>query len=702
MNPALNFDLIGARRVKPIRQTDFSECGLACLAMISTFWGSKVDLNYLRRRFPNSMRGTSLRELLAIADELGFIARPVRVSLNAVRNLSLPAVIHWDLKHFVVLEGFKRGRVQISDPAIGRKLQISFDDFAHHFTGVALELQPTEDFRQGEVQRSVRLRALWGRVTGWKRVVAQVLVLTLILQVFVLASPYYMQLAIDTVVPTLDGNLLLVLAVGFGMLTIFNTAATMLRSLVLLSAGTTMGFAVTTNIGRRLFRLPLAWFERRHVGDILSRFQSVHPIKNTLTEGLLSSLVDGVLAVIIFFIMLWYSAKLAAVSFLAFSLYWLVRSVSFKLERTEREAAIVTIGKQQSALIESLRGMTTLRLFGRENQRFILWQDRLTDETNSAVSVERIRIWQLTANDLLFGLENIVIVWLAVGLVLAGGFSVGMVVAYIAYKQQFMSRAASLVDQAVAFRMLKLHLERLGDIALEDEDISFDAVAGRSQVFHGRVELKGVHYQYAPSEPRVIAGVDLQIEPGSHVVLTGPSGGGKSTLAKIILGLSEPIEGEVLIDGVPLRKFGYRNFRSQIAAVLQEDHLFAGTIADNIALFEEQVDAELMHQSARTAAIHEEIEQMPMRYDTLVGDMGSALSGGQKARILLARALYRRPKLLLLDEGTAHLDPSTEAKVNDGIADMRITRVIIAHREETVRAGEKIYVLNGGSLHKRC
>jgi ATP-binding cassette subfamily B protein RaxB len=398
--------------------------------------------------------------------------------------------------------------------------------------------------------------------------------------------------------------------------------------------------------------------------------------------------------------MVWYSAGLALIALGAFLLYALVRLISFGFERDAREAGIVTIAKEQSTLIETVRGIVTLRLFGREAERHVLWQNRLADATNAQIGVARIGIWQQAANTLIFGLENIATIWLAIKLVLSGGFSVGMVVAYLAYKQQFLNRAASLIDQGIAFRMLGLHLERLGDIALEDEDKGFGTSADHEAAFTGHIQLKGIVYRYSPTDPLILNDVDLDVPAGSHIAITGPSGGGKSTLAKIILGLVEPDAGEVVIDGVPLHRFGYRSYRSQIAAVLQEDSLFAGSIADNIALFDEQADLDKVLRSAVMAAVHHEIIAMPMKYETLVGDMGSALSGGQKARVLLARALYREPKLLLLDEGTAHLDPETEAVVNQSISAIGISRIVIAHRSETIRAASTVLIMADGKLHK--
>jgi ATP-binding cassette subfamily B protein RaxB len=697
MSAMLDIGLTSRRRVRLVRQTEVSECGLACLAMVAGAHGLDVDLGTLRRGFQPSMRGAALQTLIAIADGIGFSSRAVKLPLDELRNLVTPAILHWDMHHYVVLERVKGGKALVHNPD-GRSKWYSFDELSNHFTGVALELSPADDFESGRKRERLKLRQLWHRMSGFKRALAQTLVLSLVLQAFVLASPYYLQVAIDSALPALDRNLLTVLALGFGLFTLINAGALLLRSFVLLSAGTSLSFAIASNIARRLFRLPVSWFGKRHVGDILSRFQSISPIQQALTQGAVGALLDGALAVLTLAVMFFYSVKLALVALLAFALYALVRFVSFSFQREAQEGSIIAASKEQSTMIESVRGIVALRLFNRETQRHALWQTRLADSINAGVGLARIGIWQSVANTLIFGLENIVTIWLAIRLVIDGGFSVGMVIAYLAYKTQFLSRAASLIDQGVTFRMLGLHLERLSDIALADQDPSFAQASPVRAELEGRIELRDIRFRYSPGDPLVLDGVNLVVEPGDHIAITGPSGGGKTTLVSIILGLLEPESGEVLVDGVSLSRFGYKNYHDQVGAVLQDDSLFAGSLADNIALFDEAPDMERIAAAAAAAAIHDDIARMPMGYQSLVGDMGTALSGGQKQRILIARALYRNPRLLVLDEGTSHLDPLTEKRASASIGALGVTRIIIAHRLETISAASRVYVVSQGRL----
>lgn len=698
MSETLNLGLFSRNRVKLVRQSEITECGLASLAMIANFYGLNIDLGTLRRRFAPSPQGATLKSLIGIADQLGLAPRAVKLPLEEMPNLHMPAVLHWDMNHFVVIERVEKHRALIHNPD-GRSAWFGFDELSKHFTGVALELRLADDFEPSDQRERLRLPQLWRRMTGLKRAMAQTLVLSLVLEAFVLASPYYMQIAVDSALPALDRDLLTVLALGFGIFTVINAATALLRSFVLLSAGTSLGYALSVNIVRRLFRLPVEWFAKRHVGDVLSRFQSVAPIQQMLTTGAVAAVLDGALAIFTLALMFFYSSTLAAVSLIAFAMYALSRAITFPMQRAAQEEAIVAGGKEQSVMIESLRGITTLRLFNREAQRHALWQSRLTDSVNAQIRLSRIGIWQGAVNTLVFGLENVLSVWLAIGFVIEGGFSVGMVFAYMAYKTQFIAKAASLIDQAIAFRMLGLHLERLSDIALSPQDISHLKVKAPNKDFVGRIELKGVRYRYAPTDPWVLDGVDFVVDPGDHIAITGPSGGGKSTLVKIVLGLVEPDEGEVLVDGVPLERFGHKNYHDHLGAVLQDDNLFAGSLADNIALFDDAPDMDLVIAASEAAAIHRDIVRMPMGYDTLVGDMGSTLSGGQKQRVLLARALYRKPRVLVMDEGTAHLDASHEAAVNAAIAQLGITRIVIAHRAETLAAARQAYFFNGQTIN---
>ena len=688
---------VSNRPIRIVRQTERAECGLACLAMIAAHHHLDIDLSVLRRQFKPSARGASLRSLIAVADQLGLRSRAVKVPLDKLGKLELPAILHWNMNHFVVIEKVKRGRALIHDPD-GETRWLPLEEISHQFTGVALEVAPAAEFTPATIRERLRFSQLWTSIVGWKRALLQTIALSATLQLFALASPYFMQIAIDGVVPANDLELLAALAIGFGLMTILNGGVTLLRSYVLIAAGNSLGYGITANVARRLFRLPIEWFERRTLGDVLSRFQSVLPLKQFMTEGAVATILDGAMALLTFALMMFYSPMLAMVSMISPTLYGVLRFSTFGAQRRAQNDLIVAGGKEQTTMIESLRGITTLRLFNREAMRHALWQTRLAELTNSQISLSRVTAWQQAGNATVLGLETVLLVWLAIRQVVGGAFTVGMVFAFLAYRTQFQQRAISLIDQAGNFGLLKLHLERLSDIALSDQDRSFATIPTDPALLVGRIELRNVSFAYSPTDPKVLDDLSLSVEPGGFVAITGPSGGGKTTLVKILLGLIDLDSGDLLVDGVPLRQFGHKNYHEQVAAVLQDDHLFEGSIADNIALFDDQPDLDRIRDVARMAALHDDIQAMPMRYETLIGDMGSSLSGGQRQRLLLARALYRRPRLLILDEGTSHLDPAKEQAVNRAISELGITRIIVAHRIETIQSAERVVALAEGRL----
>jgi ATP-binding cassette, subfamily B, bacterial CvaB/MchF/RaxB len=349
-----------------------------------------------------------------------------------------------------------------------------------------------------------------------------------------------------------------------------------------------------------------------------------------------------------------------------------------------------------------------VRLFGRAAERRMGWQNMLADEFNAGLREKRLGIAQQGANDLLFGALHVVLVWLAARAVLDQQFSVGMLFAFLSYQDQMISRFAALIDKLFELRLLGLHLERVADIVHTPTEPRGDAqgLAGLAAAEPALdtaaaapgIELQGVAYRYAASEPDVLHDVSFRIDAGECVAITGASGGGKTTLVKVMLGLLPPTQGEVRVDGVPLRSYGLERWRARVGTVMQDDTLFTGSLADNICFFDPQPDAQRITEVARLAAVHDEIERMPMGYATLVGDIGTGLSGGQKQRILLARALYRRPSVLVLDEATSHLDIFNEQAVNQAIQGLQLTRIVIAHRPETIRMAQRVLHLQGGRL----
>jgi ATP-binding cassette, subfamily B, bacterial CvaB/MchF/RaxB len=534
-------------------------------------------------------------------------------------------------------------------------------------------------------------------LSGSSHALVQILIMSVVLELFVIASPFYLQLTVDEVIARGDVDLLIVLALGFALFTAIKVAANAIRSLILLIVQNVMHFQIGARLFHHLVRLPIAYFEKRHIGDILSRFTSIEPIRAALAEGVITSVIDGVMALATIAMIFVYSGKLALVVLTAFVLYAVVRIGLYRVLRQRNLAVIEAKAQENSTFIETLRAIQTLKLFNRENDREAQWLNRYADVVSANVRLGRTKVAFTTINDVIFGLENIISIYLAARMALADAFTIGMIFAFISYKGQFIEKGVQLVEKALDFRILELHLERLGDIALSKLERGHDQVLAYIRPIEGSIELRNVFFRYAESEPFMLEDFNLLIEPGEFVTIAGPSGGGKTTLMKIMLGLLEPTRGDVLIDGIPLSSIGTRPYREQIGAVMQEDQLLSGSIADNICFFDPSFDQQRMIECARLARIHDEIMAMPMTYNSLIGDMGSSLSGGQKQRVLLARALYRQPRMLFLDEGTAHLDVDNEKRINESLRCLNMTRISVAHRPEISTGAHRILRVGGQS-----
>lgn len=687
------------RKLPVILQTEASECGLACLAMVSNYHGFRTDLATLRRLFLISIKGTTLNYLMAMAQSVGFTTRPVKLELEDLRDLRRPCILHWNFNHFVVLKEVGSRHVVIHDPAMGLR-KLSFDEVSAAFTGVALELWPNPGFKRVTFKQSIKLRDMMGHVTGLYRSMGQILLLALSLEVFALVSPLYMQWVVDHAIVAADYDLLTTLAIGFGLLMLMQQAVTTVRAWVIMHMATTLNVQWRANIFAHLIRLPVDFFEKRHLGDVVSRFGAIDQIQQTLTSTFVEAMLDGVLTIVTLVMMFLYSPPMAWIAIAAMALYALGRWMWFRPLRNATEEQIVHAAKQQTHFIETVRGVRALKLFQRLDERRTSWLGLFVEQVNADLRTQKLYVLYRLINGLLFGAERVLIIWLGARLVIAGDFTVGALLAFIAYKDQFVSRVSGLIDRLVEIRMLNLQGERLADIALAEQEASTAAGLNKQEVARlpATIDIKGLRYRYADGEPWVLDGVDLHVDEGESVAIVGPSGCGKSTLLNVMLGIRTANEGEVLVGGQPLAKLGLDQLRSMIGVVMQDDALFAGSIADNISFFDQPVDHDWVEECARKAAVYEEIMAMPMGFNTLIGDMGAALSGGQKQRILLARALYKRPRLLFLDEATSHLDVTRESMVNQEIQALNMTRIIIAHRPETIASADRVITLEAGKV----
>ena len=682
------------------RQTEAAECGLACLAMIASYHGHLADVATLRKRFPVSLKGATLTQLVEIAGNLELVPRPLRLDMDELDNLRLPCILHWNMDHFVVLKKVTRSGIIIHDPAKGVRRH-TFDEASRLFSGVALELSPTNKFRRKSELRSLKLGEMTGKVTGLKRSLGQIALLALVLEAFALISPFFNQWVVDQAVVTADSNLLVTLAIGFGILKIISVSIEAVRGYAILLMSTTLNVQWLANLFTHLLKLPINYFQKRHMGDIISRFNSIHSIQATLTTSFVGAVLDGIMTVGTLLMMLLYSPLLSCICILAIVLYIGLRVASYTALMAATDSAITHDAQQQTIFMETVRGIQSIRLFAREKDRAVRWLNSIVNLKNATLRTQRLTLMFEFGNNFLFGIEEIIVLAYGAKLVIDNSFSLGMLFAFLSYKAQFSRRVSGLVDKVFELKMLRLQSERLADIVLTEPESAPSLTYNDLGAIEPSIEVSGLTFAYGVGEKPVFSNISFRVEAGESVAIVGPSGCGKSTLIKLLLGIYEPRNGVIKVGGMPLEKLGISDYRKMIGTVMQEDTLFAGTVTDNISFFATEVDQERVEYCAKMAALHHEIEEMPMGYNSLIGDMGSVLSGGQKQRLLLARALYRQPKILFLDEATSHLDIDNERLVTEVVKRLSLTRIVVAHRNETIASADRVISMHDLMAPKR-
>ncbi len=690
-------------------QSEISECGLASMAMIASYHGHQLEMPAMRKRFSVGLKGMNLQQLIELGDSLGLAARALQCPIDEMHNLTTPCILHWDLNHFVVLTkvlgkgsaSMKGAKFSINDPAVGKRT-LNTEEFSRHFTGICLELTPTSKFEVKEEQAKMKFTQLWSSMSGLKTGVFKLIALSLLLQLFALISPYYMQWVVDEVLISFDKPLLTVLAIGFALIAVISVVTNAVRSWLILRISSLLNMQMGVNLLNHLLRLPMNYFESRHIGDIVSRFGSLAQIRERITTGFVETLVDGVMAITVLITMTLYSLKLTTVVLSAIILYTIVRLALYRPLHQATEEMIQNSAKEQSNFLENIRGIQTIKLFGNESQRQGVWQNRYAEVINSEIRLGRLNIIFDSFNKLLFGLENVLVIYFSAIMVMGNTLSVGMVLAFIAYKGQLTNRFVNLIEQIIQFKIMRLHLDRIADIALTEQEANREGETtfsnSEDQELKGQLTLENICFSYSDDQVPILNNVNLTFGAGESIAVTGPSGAGKTTLMKIMLGLLQPTSGKVYLDGKDITQVGLKSYRKKIAAVMQDDTLLAGSIADNVSFFDPQPDYLKIEQCTHLAAIHDDINRMTMGYNSLVGDMGSNLSGGQIQRLLLARALYQSSYVLFMDEATSHLDIDNEAKINEKIQHLPMTCIMIAHRQETINMAEKVYHLENGIL----
>ncbi|MDN0110044.1 peptidase domain-containing ABC transporter [Yersinia mollaretii] len=682
------------QRLPVVMQTEATECGLACIAMIAAYYGLNMDLQALRKHFQVSLKGMTLRDLIVLADRLSLGSRPVRADLDAVRQLKTPCILHWSFNHFVVLKRFSRHGAIIHDPAKGER-RISMAELSQHYTGIALEIWPNPHFQRRTEKQVIRLLDMFKNVSGLSRAIAHVLALSLCIELLTMAVPLAVQFTIDMALRSGDIDQVSLIVWGMIALLLFRALLSLVRSWTVMAVKYSLGIQWHAGLFSHLIRLPVSYFEKRHVGDVASRFNSLSVVQEAFTAEMVASLLDIVVVIGLLFLMWVYNGYLAVAVISISCLYAAIKFSLFRAYRSANLEAIAHEATQNSHFLETVRGITCIKIFDLSERRRSDWLNLVIDEANAKIYLFKIDLATQTVGLLLVGLSSALVLGLGAKLIDGGTLTTGMLFAFLIYSDMYVTRSIRVVDSMIKLRLIDMHSERLSEVALttpEPDEGEADLVIPNTLA--GSIEVRDLSYRYGDGEPAIFEQVFLTIKVGESLAIIGPSGCGKSTLLKTMGGFAPQESGTILFDGVDIRRLGLGIYRKHIAYVLQEDRLFAGSLLDNISSFDIHPDNEWVFECARLASIHSEIEAMPMKYETRVGDMGSALSGGQRQRISLARALYKRPRILFLDEATSDLDIENEARINDSIRALKITRIFVAHRPSMIAMADRVFDLS--------
>ncbi len=667
-------------RLPVILQAEAAECGLACLCMVASYWGKELDLPTLRKRFPASLQGATLNDLVRISKGLDLTPQALKGEMAALKNVTLPAVLHWNFNHFVVLKSIGKNFVIIHDPAVGER-KISLNELSESFTGVVLELRPGAGFKAEKEKTQIRLSQFFKKIEGLTIPLLQILGFSLVVEFIAIVTPFFTQIAIDQVIPTSDKDLLKVLALGFSIVYLLGPVLRWLRQRLIVYVSTQFSAQLMINVVRFLFSLPLPYFEKRSIGDLLTRMGATEEIRSLLTEGLVIVVIDAVLSVATLIMMYYYSPFLTFIVLIATVLFILLRVAYIPHFKRLVNETLQKRGHEQSELIENLHGIMSIKFAQREIEREAIWNRHFTSFVNTTAYFQASQANYQLIFSIIKNVSMLILVYFGVLLVVDADavFTLGAFFAFATYRDMFFSSTGNLLDQLIKFSMARVHLERLSEI------LSVEPETEPSEYFQIErndlsIGISNLGFKFDPEQAFVFSDVNAQISKSDRIVILGPSGTGKTTLLKVISGVYPATTGEIMLNDVNVAPVGLRYLRSNVSAVLQSDYLFKGSIIDNISFFDRVTNFELATQCARLACIHDEIMSLPMSYETLIGEMGSSLSQGQQQRILIARALYQQKPLLILDEGTAHLDEENEARVLANIRSVGMTLIMTAHK----------------------
>jgi ABC-type bacteriocin/lantibiotic exporter with double-glycine peptidase domain len=685
------------RRVPAITQMSATECGLACLAMVLTYHGRETSMTELRSQSGIGRDGLSALSIVKIARNFNMRTRALSLQNGDFSAVPLPAIVHWEFNHFLVVERWSQKGVDVVDPAQGRR-HLSQEEFDKSFTGVAITLEPGVHFDREAASPKLSLRDyLFQYAKQTPMAIVEVLGISLLILGFGLISPLLTKFIVDQVLPLKMNNLMLLLGVGLLLMVVTQTAAALLREWLLVYLRARIDMRMMLDFFERMLTLPYKFFQVRSSGDLLARMASNSVIRDTLSNQMITTLLDGSTVIIYFFILIEASWPFAVLSLFLGLLQVGLLLASNRIIHDLAHRELTAQGKSQGYMAEALAGMATLKAAGAEQQAMEKWTNLFLEQLNISVRRNYVTVLIGGAQSTLRAISPLILLWLGAVQVMNGSLSIGTMFALNALAASFLSPVTSLVGSAQQIQIVRAHFERLADVSTAEPEQD-RTIALPPPYLSGDIQLNHVNFRYDPETPEVLRDVNLRIRAGQKVALVGRTGSGKSTLGKLLLGLYLPSSGQILYDNFPLANMDFQDVRRQFGVVMQDTTIFSGSVRQNISLHDPAMKMEQVVEAARLAVIHEDVERMPMGYETMVAEGGSALSGGQRQRLAIARAIAHRPAILLLDEATSHLDVLTEQQVEHNLHSVACTQIIIAHRLSTIRDADLIIVLDHGTI----
>ncbi|MDJ0599210.1 MAG: ABC transporter transmembrane domain-containing protein [Crocosphaera sp.] len=692
-----------SRRYPFYGQQSASDCGAACLVMIASYWGKKLSLNRLRDMSNVGRNGASLQGVCHAAERVGFTTRPVKADLEQLAQQPLPAIAHWEGKHYIVVYEITKKEVIIADPAIGQK-KINHQEFEEKWTGYAILLNPTVSLQKTQ-ESTTPFWQFFRLLHPHKLVILEIFIASLFVQIFGLITPIFTQLILDRVVVQQSEVTLVAVGLGLVIFGLFRVAMMGLRQYLLDHTANKIDITLIVAFINHTLRLPLGFFESRYVGDIISRIQENRKIQRFLTGEALSIFLDLITVFIYVGLMWWYSWKMALLCLAIVPPFFLLVFITTPfLKRISREI-FTAMGKEQSYLIEALSGIKTIKSSAVERTVRWHWEELLYKEITAQFSGQvignRLQIFSNTIE----AIATTGLLWYGASLVIENQLTIGQLVAF---NLLFLNVIRPFQRLTILWEQLQevvIAIERLNDVLDYEPEEDLQQHSKQSlPTIQGHIRFENVSFRYHPeSDFNVLQNISFEIKPGQTVALVGRSGSGKTTISKLVLGLYLPTEGKILIDGYDINNLSLTSLRQQIGVVDQDTFLFGETIRENIALSHPDSTLEEIIEAAKLAGAHDFIEKLPLGYEMKIGEGGGMLSGGQRQRLAIARGLLGNPRLLILDEATSHLDAESERIIQTNLNSIlrHQTTLVIAHRLSTVRKADLILVLDRGVLVER-